>query len=202
MELSPTFHHVALWRLGGSPAGSSSLNAPPADGDIRYQPYFCEENIWQLAADPAPGGGERAVLVVSGTGGTVACWEQRAGPDDGPILWDYHVVLLAGGPAWTIWDLDCRRGCPLPAAVWLAASFPFPDRIRLRHQPRFAWFSAAEWRNRFSSDRAHMRDGAGGWLQPPPPWPASQAGDLTLDLAIAAARQGCDLRGLAVRLRV
>jgi hypothetical protein len=46
---------------------------------VRHQPFWCEENIWHLAQDPAVAGGERLVLVITGAGGGVACWHQKAG---------------------------------------------------------------------------------------------------------------------------
>jgi hypothetical protein len=171
--------------------------------EIAHQPFWCEENIWHLAQHPAPGAGERLVLVISGAGGEVACWAQRAGRAGRPILWDYHVVLaVRWEDGWRIWDLDTRLGCPLPAATWLHGTFPCPDRVLPAFQPRFAVIPAATWIASFGSDRAHMRDAGGGWQRPPPPWPPIHAGDLSLEAAVQQARNGIDLAGLLARLAV
>lgn len=171
-----------------------AMHLPP----ILHQPFWCEENIWHLAAHPAPGPGERLVLVITGAGGEVACWQQRAGPPDEPILWDYHVVLAAQGDGgWTLWDLDSRLGAPLPASDWLHGTFPCPERVRRPYRPRFAVFPATEWRTRLGSDRSHMRRADGGWQRPPPPWPPPAGGGLTLAQAIGLARAGLDLDALA-----
>lgn len=170
------------------------------DPPILHQPFWCEENIWHLAAHPNPGPGERRVLVITGAGAEVACWEQRAGRPGRPIAWDYHVVLAVRADTWRIWDLDCRLGAPLAAAAWLRATFPCPERVRAPFQPRFALFTAEAWRSDFGSDRAHMRDADGGWQQPPPPWPAIAGGAFTLADAVSRARAGLDLAALAAAL--
>lgn len=167
---------------------------------ILHQPFWCEENIWHLAAHPAPGAGERRVVVLTGAAGEVACWQQRAARPGRPVLWDYHVVLAAHDGGWLIWDLDTRLGAPLAVQDWLRATFPAPEQVRAPYQPRFALFGAQDWIAGFGSDRAHMRRADGGWQQPPPPWPAISGEALTLAAAIAQARAGLDLKALATAL--
>lgn len=137
-----------------------------------HQPFYCEENIWHLAQDPRCGPGRRLVLVISGTSGRFAMWQQRAAPTPGePIPWDYHVVLLVHHDGWRVWDLDTALGAPLPVEAWLTGSFPHSQRVRAGYQPRFRVLPAAEYVAILRSDRSHMRDEDGGWLHPPPPWP-------------------------------
>lgn len=165
---------------------------------MHHQPFWCEENIWHLAADPAVGDGQRWVMFVSGSPSHVACWNQRAAPaPDAPVLWDYHVVLVVRSPAAAIWDLDTRAGFPLPAATWLAQTFPCPDDVRPAFQPRFALIPSDRFRAAFTTDRRHMRTTSGGWQKPLPPWPAPQGdGTLNLDDCIAEARAGYTRAGL------
>ncbi len=169
---------------------------------LPYQPFWCEENIWQLAAHPAPGAGERLVLVITGAAAEVACWNQRAGRPRQPILWDYHVVLAVRSTAWHIWDLDTRLPVPSPASAWLHASFPSPERVRTEFQPRFGVFTAAEWIAGFGSDRSHMRRDDGGWQHPPPVWPPITGAAFTLAYAVDRARSGLSLAAVATRLLV
>lgn len=42
----------------------------------------------------------------------------------------------------------------------------------------------------FTSDRSHMRDASGGWLQPPPPWPCIEGGQAVAARAEAAGDGG------------
>jgi hypothetical protein len=159
----------------------------------RYQPFWCEENIWHLAQDPATAGDPRFVVVLTGAAAQVACWQQKAGAAGAPILWDYHVVLAVRTDAWKIWDLDGRLGCPVDAHAWLDATFPYPPLVPARFQPRFGLIPANEYVRTFGSDRAHMRDANGGWQQPPPAWPPIEGHGLTLTEALRRARQGLDL---------
>lgn len=168
---------------------------------FRYQAFWCEENIWHLAQHSAPAGDERFVLVVVGAKAEVACWNQKAAAAGAPLLWDYHVVLATRSDGWRIWDLDGRSGCPVSAATWLGTTFPCPELVPARFQPRFAAIRAAEYIQRFGSDRAHMRDANGSWLHPPPPWPAISGPSLTLADALQQARHGLDLAAVAAWLR-
>ena len=170
---------------------------------FRHQPFWCEENIWHLAGDPAIGLGERHVLILTGQDGEVACWAQRAAPDPGsPVLWDYHVVLaLHTAPGtWQIWDLDTHLGHPLPVSTWLTGTFRHQNQIPLSFRPRFALIPAADYRRDLYSDRSHMRTPTGGWQQPPPPWPAITSGTRTLTAYLDSAT--IDLGGIIDRFAV
>lgn len=148
-----------------------------------YTAFYCEENIWHLAADPRVGVGERVVAVIANETGGVACFGQRAAATLGdPVFWDYHVVLLhrpAGG-RWAVWDLDTVHGCPQPASEWLEATFGPPGHLPRAFAPMFRLMTADAWRRTLVSDRSHMRAVDGRWLQPPPSWPPIGAGPSTL----------------------
>ena len=133
----------------------------------RYCPFYCEENLWWLAADPRVGPGRRRVLIVSNAQRKVALWNQRAGApeQDGLVVCDYHVVLLCDD---ALWDLDTTLGAPLPLSDYLRQTFRgAPDRFA----PRFRVMDADLYRGLFASDRRHMRTKGGGFQEPPPPWP-------------------------------
>ncbi len=168
-----------------SPAG---LAAAWSDQDFRhahpdvpehlpYQPFYCEENIWQLCRHAQPGPGERLVAVVTGYGGRCALWHQRTAEVGGDaVLWDYHVMLFANGPDWQVWDLDTDLGLPVPAAAYLNATFPVGPRIPARFLPRFRLIVPDDYRAHLRSDRSHMRDEHGELTSPPPPWPPPGGG--------------------------
>lgn len=175
---------------------------------MRYCAYFCEENVWHLCRDagvvaaggagPAPVALERRrVVFISNELRLVPMRHQRAGRG-GLVYWDYHVVLLAGGPgraeapiaagggeggassAWSVWDLDCELGLPVSVARWLEASFP--KDVVADTAPRFRVVEAARFLEVFSSDRSHMLGEDGAPQQPFPPWPPprGQAGETNL----------------------
>lgn len=147
----------------------------------RYQPYYCEENAWQLCADPRLVDAQVEVAIVTNTTRTVALWHQRAATQPGaPVVWDYHVLLFARDDrGWSTWDLDTTLGLPVPARTWLDATF-LPVAPRLA--PRFQLLAAPDYTTRFASDRSHMRGEHGEWLQPPPPWPTIGEGHTLPDL--------------------
>ena len=138
---------------------------------IRYWPHFCEENIWYLCTDervlhngePIPVE-DRRVVFISNPRGRVAMREQRAGGLQ-PVLWDYHVVLLAGR---TVWDLDTTLGFPVGLAEWVKGSF-YP--LRPDFAPRFRVIDAPTYLRTFGSDRSHMLGPGGVPMKPFPPWP-------------------------------
>jgi hypothetical protein len=143
----------------------------------RYQPFFCEENVWHLCADPRVPPAPRAVLFVSNRDRTVAFLQQRAGRADTPVVWDYHVVLVVRGDAqWWVWDLDTRLPLPVPLSRWLEESFALPRGFPPPFAPRFRVVEAEQYRAGFRSDRSHMRGPDGAWRADPPPWPAILGG--------------------------
>lgn len=135
----------------------------------RYQPFYCEENVFHLAREPILANRPREVVFISNAGRSCPMWHQRAAVRAGwPILWDYHVVLLAGAP-WEVWDLDTTLGMPVPAADYLRRSFRagVPEELA----PRFRVVDATELAETFASDRSHMRLPSGRFKKKPPPWP-------------------------------
>jgi hypothetical protein len=161
---------------------------------LPYAAFFCEENVWQIARSalvPVPVS-SRHVVFISNAQRAVAMWSQRAAVVD-PVLWDYHVVLLADG---VVVDVDCTAGKVLPVRDWVVASFRegIPDQAK----PRFRVVDAAVFAALFSSDRSHMQ-GAG---KPEPPWPAPWQPALGMnlmrfvDLDDDVAGFVCDLSGL------
>jgi hypothetical protein len=165
-----------------------------------YCPYYCEENIWHLCANPILGEGLRFVLLVSNPGRQVAVWGQRSAADPAvPVLWDYHAIATTQvADTWRIWDLDTRLGLPLPATAYLQQSFlPVPPRFA----PRFRLLSCTDYRRLLASDRRHMRATDGHWLQPPPRWrPIGQGHNLErcIDMDDDFSGELLDLDGLSV----
>lgn len=139
---------------------------------FRYCPFYCEENVWHLSADPQVPGADRRVVFVSNPARQVVLWAQRAAsqPDE-PVVWDYHVVLLCDVEnTWRVWDLDSTLGLGVLLDEWARASFevlPMPRELR----PMFRCIEADAFRRSFASDRSHMRRPDGTYASPPPPWP-------------------------------
>ncbi len=141
-----------------------------------YCAYYCEENIWQLCADPRIEADERRVLIICNRARRVAMWGQKIAKQPAfPIAWDYHVILLARVGAhrrqWQAWDLDARAPCPQPASTWLDQSFHSIALLPPEFVPYFRLIDADSYRRHLRSDRRHMRNSDGSDMQPPPSWP-------------------------------
>jgi len=180
---------------------------------VAYQPFYCEENIWQLAqrSDLFTGPCEVVVIVgPPGSGGLdeprVACWFQRAAAEGEPVLWDYHVVLAerpADGTSVLVWDLDTRLPCPCPASLWVGATFQDPRRVVARFHPGFRVVPSEVYVRDLATDRSHMRDKRGRWRRPPPPWdpPGAPAMNLAAWTSTTPSGPGLLLDRVALEVR-
>lgn len=148
----------------------------------RYTARFCEENVWHLAQAPDLAARERWVVFITNAARTCPVWRQRAADAPGePVVWDYHVVLLVNHPV-EIWDLDSTLTFPCPAARYLRETFPRADQLAPAYAPWFRVVPAALFRERFASDRSHMRGPDGAFVVPPPPGPPICTATETMNL--------------------
>lgn len=166
--------------------------------NLPYQPFYCEENVWQrLAQQSTPGA---FALLITNSSQQVALWQQRLVPPGEAVIWDYHVVALTrAAGAVQVWDRDSRLPLPSPLANYLRRTFLPLGAVARELAPRFRLVPAADYLAQFASDRSHMRAADGSWLQPPPPWPPLGQGhtlDRFLDLAQAGPGLVLDLPGL------
>ncbi len=166
-----------------SPACTWS-SAPAA----KYCAFFCEENVWHLAMHSAlyvdgvaVDASHRRAVFITNAEASVCMWGQRAGE---PVVWDYHVVLLALVDArWLVIDQDSTLASPLALAAWLDASFgpaqPSATSFSSEFVPQFRVVTVEALRATFASDRSHMLNGA---APPAPPWPAIRCDSATMTL--------------------
>ena len=137
-----------------------------------YTPYYCEENVWHLCQREQFVDSEPIVVFVGNEIRACPLWYQRASSLDQPVLWDYHVFLLCRDADfyWQVWDLDTLLGFPVNFEHYVDRTF---GKVLAGdvYAPNFRLIAAQEYQRVFSSDRAHMRDKSGAWLEPPPPWP-------------------------------
>ncbi|MAP10624.1 MAG: hypothetical protein CMQ61_01045 [Gammaproteobacteria bacterium] len=139
-----------------------------------YWPYYCEENVWNLASEDSRDG---VALIVSNATQQVLLCKQRAGREvDGipVVVWDYHVLWCPRmDNQWQIIDPDstiAHADVGLPLAHYLAHTFPPLSVEYAALSARFKVIPKDRYLGSFASDRRHMRDDT-GWLKPPPPWP-------------------------------
>lgn len=142
------------------------------ESKLKYTPYYCEENIWQLARHSRFNGLDAKVILITGPGSHRKLWFQRCSEDvTQPVCWDYHVVLLVRDNISQIWDLDTTLDFPVNAATYFRKTFRGPDESFDNTNILFRTIDAKEYIDNFSSDRSHMRLTSGDWAAPPPSWP-------------------------------
>lgn len=172
---------------------------------IDYCPYYCEENIWHLARRPELAGYDARVVFISNARRLVHFEAQRICDGKNFLRWDYHVILLVQDEKrWRVFDPDSLLpfGCRL--AEYLLASFPFGATIP--EAPLFRVIRAAEYIHSLSSDRRHMRNEDGSFMEPPPNWPVIRMDPATpsnlwdfVDMGAGGRGEVLDLRQLRQR---
>lgn len=148
--------------------------------EFLYQPFYCEENIWQLVCRREFKILSSWVLMISNEKRTVAMAHMRRASQDEPLLvWDYHVIWvgLLHQQLFVI-DLDTRLPVPFPLDAYL--QYSFPQMLPQDFQPQFRLLDAHTYREQFSSDRSHMLTEANRYLAEPPSWPAIYNGKTNL----------------------
>ena len=134
---------------------------------MKYQAFYCEENIWQLAKQRQEADGE--VWFIINAEQMVATAMQKSVEQAPIVLWDYHVVYYS--PSEGVFDFDSLCDFPCDAAQYLKLSFedyiPF---LNEEYIPSFRVFSSKAYLEQFSSNRQHMQDEQGNYLHTPPPW--------------------------------
>ena len=137
--------------------------------DFPYQPYYCEENIWQLCQHEQFK--NSLVVFIASKGDTFPMLNQRAMKDPAiPILWDYHVILIAQADRYQVLDFDTTLPFPVDIKTYLSQSFIDNALLDDALRPWFKIVPAGEYVASFCSDRRHMKTEE-GWLAPPPDWP-------------------------------
>ena len=131
---------------------------------VHYWPFYCEENIWHLCQESFLCPFEKKVVFISNKDRCFAMKHQRASPI---LTWDYHVILLFHDREWKVADLDSSMRLPCPIEEYLANSFaPALQNFEL---PMFRVVGANHYIQHCASDRRHMRNADGTFMQPPPP---------------------------------
>ncbi len=148
-----------------------------------YARDYCEENIWHLARNAQFAAVESYVVCMSNKERTCALWSQRASPAaDQPVIWDYHVILIANVGQMGVFDLDSTLNFPTPILEYLDRTFGPAEKLPVRWQSRFRLVSRAQYIEGFFSDRKHMRNANGSWRSPPPEWDNIQSKERSISL--------------------
>lgn len=147
-----------------------------ADKQLKYQPFYCEENIWHLCQHPDYLGGDVVFIASYGDYFPMLCQQGCDNPGE-LIFWDYHVVLLNHG---NIYDFNTTLPFSSMAIDYFDQSFIDENRLNPLQVPMFRLIPAKEFVAAFQSDRSHMKS-EDGWNAEPPEWPLISESASNLD---------------------
>jgi hypothetical protein len=156
-----------------------SLNLVDNDKDLRV-PYYCEENVWRLATRKIQEQPQNDYFVcfITNYNKTVLMCHQRAAGMNCPVVWDYHVILLAwhrNEQKAYVYDVDSRLSYPLDLMEYLGQSFPNATCYPEEYHPHFRIIYAPLYLQCFSSNRMHMYNTQRrAWNAPLPPYQCIQ----------------------------
>ncbi|KAI3438634.1 hypothetical protein D9Q98_001056 [Chlorella vulgaris] len=177
---------TACYCGGGNPTPDVAGIQWPTRGDCAYTSCYCEENVLQLVVQlralvsPA----HLNVVFISNPSQAVPIWRQRASVDAGRDyqIWDYHVLLVLQSPSQPaqpalVFDLDTTLPFPCTLGEYQQQALLGGNDLLPRFQRFYRIVPAPLLLQHFASDRSHMRDTEGLWLQPPPPHPCITTAD-------------------------
>ena len=126
-----------------------------------YTPLFCEENIWQLllALSSIIPMDKMWTLILTNPEKKVLLLNQQASAINQPVVWDYHVILLAEiNQQFYIFDFDTRLNFVTPLHEYLQNTFISPNNLPPEFIPYLRKVPAQSFLNNFYSDRSHMKN--------------------------------------------
>ena len=151
-----------------------------------YTSCYCEENIWHLCdkikkSNILTENQNPYVIFISNDNKTVPLWSQSSSKtEDGLVIWDYHVILIIKADQdCTVFDLDSNLPYPCDFNSYTQATFKLDDNILEQFHRKFRVIPFEDYLLNFASDRQHMKDDNGQWLQPPPDYPCIQTSKST-----------------------
>ncbi|MCU7835047.1 MAG: hypothetical protein KZQ83_07285 [gamma proteobacterium symbiont of Taylorina sp.] len=123
-----------------------------------YTPLFCEENIWHLAQSLIDDGiksNNIHILFLTNKMMQIAIFNQLSAGLEEPVIWDYHVILMAKFDHTDfIFDFDSRLEFPCTLEDYFKKSLP--TNINIDYTSKLRVIPSSIYLQRFDSDRSHM----------------------------------------------
>ena len=80
------------------------------------------------------------------------------------------ILVHASAEATQVYDLDTTLSFPASFQDYCESTFGSEDQLKECYHRKFRVVPAERYLATFASDRRHMKNSEGKWLQPPPPW--------------------------------
>ncbi|KAG4996707.1 hypothetical protein AAZX31_10G091300 [Glycine max] len=145
---------------------------------FHHTPFYCEENVYLLCKKLCNDGIANAdgsdlfVAFISNEKKQIPLWNQKASKRaDGVILWDYHVICIQikqGAVPPLVWDLDSTLPFPSPLPSYVSETIRPSFQLFSDYNRLFRVVHAPLFLRCFASDRRHMKDSGGNWIEEPP----------------------------------
>lgn len=169
---------------------TATPNLSPVEiSQFEHTPFYCEENVYWLCKKLCSSGkvdtegSDLFVIFISNDEKQVPLWHQKASHRaDGAVLWDYHVICIQrkkDGSPHLVWDLDSSLPFPSQLDVYVEETIRPSFQLFSVYQRFFRVVHAPNFLRSFASDRRHMKDSAGNWIEDPPPYDPIVAQDGT-----------------------
>ena len=116
------------------------------------------------------------IVFISNEAKTVPLWRQKSAKNaEQIVIWDYHVILIYKHPSnnrnCLVYDLDSDLAFPVDLETYVSNVIRSDDDLEVCYHRKFRIVPAQIFLDHFASDRSHMIDADGKWLQPPPAYP-------------------------------
>lgn len=175
--------------LGRSSRDRDITDLVPSSPECSYAACFCEENVWKLADHvrqcSPPELSKTYVVFVSNRKQVVPLWRQRAGRDEEKlVIWDYHVIFVykSDERRCLVFDLDSDLPFPTFFHKYVTETFRTDNILNQEYHRFFRVVPAAQFLQKFASDRRHMKKSDGSWMKPPPDYPCISTAEATHNL--------------------
>ena len=80
------------------------------------------------------------------------------------------ILVHASAESTQVYDLDTTLSFPASFQDYCESTFGSEDQLKECYHRKFRVVPAERYLATFASDRRHMKNSEGEWLQPPPPW--------------------------------
>lgn len=143
-----------------------------------YTKCYCEENVWKLCEHVKDHHssqlGNCYCVFISNKHKTIPLWQQKASSrEDTLVIWDYHVIFIFSPPdtETLVYDLDTMLTFPCDFKTYFLSGIRSNQSLQPQYHRFFRVIPAAVYLQTFASDRSHMLNKKGEYLQPPPVYP-------------------------------
>lgn len=149
-----------------------------------YTKCYCEENVWKLCEylkHHHPTELDHCYSVfISNNERLIPLWQQKSSQRiDTMVIWDYHVIFIYSPPNGDtiVYDLDTTLPFPCDFKTYFLQGIRSNQSLQPKFYRFFRVIPAASFLQTFASDRSHMLNDDGKYMETPPDYPPIKTQD-------------------------